>query len=154
MYCKTAPSRCGVSNTSHSRGEHRESTMKSVVQWNSLEKVEHLEDPVKYQTEFIFFMYIRYFVHFWLCMCLKGSQSNRQTGLWFIYFPCWNKVLFSVRQVEGLRQQVSLFMVSVRVDKHQMQTELRTTRICIFRETAALCTFTCHVFFGVFFSWL
>lgn len=49
MYCKTGPSRCGVSNTGHSRGDTEcyEVSSSEVL----ITKVEHLEEPMKYQTD-------------------------------------------------------------------------------------------------------
>lgn len=54
MYCRTPSSRCGVSNTSHSRGTPSDCyEVSSSVKL--IRKVEHLEEPEKQQTEVLFF---------------------------------------------------------------------------------------------------
>lgn len=119
MYCKTASSRCGVSNTSHSRGERRARAMKSVAQSNSLEKVEHLKVPVNYQTG-------RFCTLFFVIWNVFNGDSFHRCG-----------------QVEACRQRILLSQAT------SLQAKPKTIKICMVKETAVLCAFICHLFFKI-----
>ena len=88
-----------------------------------IRKVEHLEDPEKYQTEVHFLLCIQYCVHLWLRLRLieEQEQENRLiiNGFCILKESCLSLsklfiYLRNKRQVQVLRQQVSVFMASLR----------------------------------------
>lgn len=117
MYCKTAPSRCGVRNTGHGRGDtecYEVGSSEALIT-----KVEHLEEPMKYQTLVHFLICIKYiyFINVGLSMSQRIKQlQNGQLAVNFLFskkgfFPSENQ-----RQVE--RNKFPFFWQFVCVDKH------------------------------------
>lgn len=87
-----------------------------------IRKVEHLEDPEKYQSEVHFLLCIEYCVHVWLWLRLIEGQEQENrliiNGFCILKESCLSfcKLFTHLRnkkQVQVLRQQVSLFMASL-----------------------------------------